>query len=201
MSQRDQFAKRQEAFEAWLAARGAEVLAPTNEWEMLRFRTDRGVSIIYRKANGTLTMTGEAKPAYDGFRSPNGANGGWRGAERSARRSKSSPTCRALRQRDGDACFYCHREVAPEDESVEHLVALTHGGPDHIANMVLAHARPCNAEAGHLSVMEKIRLREKAAALIFYSTPPGFDLQPASAVQFAWDSPPADETTPPWEIT
>lgn len=162
--QRDIFARRQEAFEAWLAARGAEVLAPTNEWEMLRFRTGRGVSIVYRKGNGALTWTGEAKVAYDGFLKPQGDNGSWRGADRSTRRSKSSPTCKALRERDGDACFYCHQPVAVEDESIEHLVALTHGGPDHIANMVLAHRTPCNAEAGHLSVMEKIRLRERNAA-------------------------------------
>jgi 5-methylcytosine-specific restriction endonuclease McrA len=160
VNQRDRFAKRQEAFEGWLLARGAEVLAPTNEWEMLRFRTGRGVSIVYRKGNGSLTFTGEAAVAYDGYRNANGKNASWRGTERTTRRTKSTPTCLALRQRDGDACFFCHREVSIDDESVEHLVAVTHGGPDHIANMALAH-RTCNDAAGHLSLMDKIRMREE----------------------------------------
>lgn len=146
-------------FQAWLVARGAEVLSTTNEWEVLRFRTNEGVSIIYKKKHGTLTFTGESSKVWNAYRS----NGAWRAAPATKRKLKSSPTCVALRKRDGDACFYCHQPVEVVDESIEHLVSITHGGPDHLANMVLAHRAPCNANAGHLSVMEKIRLREENA--------------------------------------
>lgn len=147
---------RKEAFEKWLVERGAELLTPTNEWELLRFRTEKGTSIVYTNKHGVLTWTNQAAEAFlahVGCKS-------WRAVRASQRRLKSSPVCQALRKRDGDACFYCHLTVAVEEESAEHLVSITHGGPDHIANMALAH-RICNSEAGHLSLMEKIRMREE----------------------------------------
>jgi len=200
LNPRDRFLKRQETFEKWLVERGAEVLAPTNEWEVLRFRTGRGVSIVYRKANGTLTFTGESKAAYDGYGNPNGPNSGWRGTERTGRKAKSSPTCATLRQRDGDTCFYCHQVVAVEDESVEHLVALTAGGPDHLANMALA-CRPCNLEAGHLSLMDKLRLREKymVRGLLLPASGPKTEITAyaAPAPVVVTDA----VTEPPWETT
>lgn len=150
--------RRLPAFRGWLFARGAEVLTPTNEWEMLRFRTNNGTSIIYKKKHGALTFTGEAELVWRAYRE----NAAWRAAPATTRKAKSHPVCKALRVRDGNNCFYCHQPVEVKDESIEHLVAITHGGPDHLANMVLAHRAPCNAEAGHLSVMEKIRKREAA---------------------------------------
>lgn len=168
------FKRKLEAFSAWLTSRGAELLTPTNEWEVLRFRTDKATSIVYSKKSGDLTFVGESSEAYRCFLGGHA----WRAFPKTVRTKKSTPTCAALRKRDGDACFYCHLPVAVEDESIEHLVAATHGGPDHIANMVLAHARPCNAEAGHLSVMEKIRLRERGALRTEIKTP----------------------DTPPWEL-
>lgn len=160
------FAKHVAAFSAWLTARGAQVLAVTNEWEVCRFVTSRGTSIIYKKKNDVMTFVNESHEAYTAFLS----NASWRAMPPSKRKAKSSPICKTLRERDGDNCFYCRKPVEVEDESIEHLVPITHGGPDHIANMVLAHRAPCNAQAGHLSVMEKIRLREENAKPI--STPP-----------------------------
>lgn len=152
---------RIDKFHAWLKARGAEVLIPTNEWEVLRFRTNSGTSIIYRNKSDRLTFTGDAEFVLHAFMN----NGTWRAIPATKRKLKSTPVCRALRERDGDDCFYCRKPVEVEDESIEHLVAITHGGPDHIANMVLAHRAPCNAEAGHLSVMEKILRREATLAI------------------------------------
>jgi hypothetical protein len=149
------FLDRKEKFEAWLTEAGAEVLTCTNEWELCRFRCGSGTSIVYTNKRHELTYVGQASTAFAGFL---GAKR-WRAAPRTNRTTKSNPTCATLRQRDGDNCFYCHLPVAVEDESVEHLVALTHGGPDHIANMALAH-KLCNREAGHLALMEKIRFRE-----------------------------------------
>ncbi len=148
---------RAPVFHAWLSARGAQVLEPTSVWEVCRFKTNVGTSIIYKNKTGRLRFTGEALIAWTAFTS----GGSWRAAPATKRKLKSAPMCRSLRERDGDMCFYCQKIVEIEDESIEHLVAITHGGPDHIANMVLAHRAPCNAEAGHLSVMDKILRREK----------------------------------------
>jgi 5-methylcytosine-specific restriction endonuclease McrA len=161
---RKQFEERRERFEAWITARGAEILTPTNEWELCRFRTEQATVIAYTNKHGKLSWH-PTNEAYIAFL----RNASWRAGDATKRRSKSSPTCQALRQRDGDACFFCHLPVAIEDESPEHLVALTHGGPDHIANMALAH-RDCNREAGHLPLMEKIHLRESKAVQLAVST-------------------------------
>lgn len=177
---RKNFEPRREAFEAWLTSRGAEVLTPTNEWELRRFICGSGTSIVYTNKHGELKWTGQAGTAYASFL----GGKSWRAMPRTRRTSKSSPTCQALRQRDGDACFYCHLPVGFDDESPEHLVSLTHGGPDHIANMALAH-RICNSEAGHLSLMEKIAFRETCAQRL---------ATPGTIANLA-----QPETSPPWE--
>jgi hypothetical protein len=193
------FLARKEAFEAWLTAVGAEVLSPTNEWELCRFRCGSGTSVVYTNKRHELKFTGQSGTAFQSFL---GAKR-WRAAPRTERRSKPNPTCKTLRERDGDACFYCHLPVAVEDESVEHLVSLTHNGPDHIANMALAH-RDCNREAGHLALMEKIRFRETCwRRLHTPGTVANLALVEDETIDDLFDRsswPPADETTPlPWE--
>ena len=155
------FKKKQKAFTDFLTARGAQVLEPTNEWEVCRFLTGRGTSIIYKKKEGTLTFVGDAHDAYSCF-----TNSGmsWRAQPATKRENKSPVRMQALRTRDGNDCFFCHLPLSIEDESEEHLVAITHGGPDHLANLVLAH-KLCNAQASHLSVMEKIHMRESHARI------------------------------------
>jgi hypothetical protein len=192
---RKQYEARRAKFEAWLVERGAELLTPTNEWELLRFRTEKGVGIIYTNKHGQLTWQGPAAEAY--LASVN--NAPWRAVPKEQRRARSSPTCLALRKRDGDACFYCHLPVAVEDESVEHLVPLTAGGADHIANMALAH-RVCNREAGHLSLMEKIRFRETCQERLHTpgTLPALIFADGLRAAGYAAEAQP-DETLPPWD--
>ena len=143
-------------FSDFLVARGAEVFPPSNEWEVVRFKTSKGLSIIYTKKNGELTFTGEALTAWKAFKT----NLSWR-ALPATKRKQSPPEIQALRKRDGDGCFFCLHFVAQEDESEEHLLALTNGGKDHLANKVLAH-KECNRLAGHLTLAEKIKIHVKA---------------------------------------
>jgi hypothetical protein len=147
------------AFTKWLGAKGAQVLQPTSVWEVCRYKSNSGTSIVYTNKTGRLRFTGDSLVAWTAY--VTGA--GWRAIPATKRKLKSSPTCQALRVRDGDDCFFCRTPVEVEDESVEHLVAITHGGPDHLSNMALSH-RVCNNLAGHLSVMEKIILREERSA-------------------------------------
>ena len=155
---------RREKFEAFLVARGAQLLTPTSEWEVIRFKTTWGTSVVYRDKRGQLTFTGQSSAAHKAFET----NGPWRAMEATQRvrgHAKIVPMVRALLKRDGSGCFFCHLEMPDEDRSLEHLVAVTHGGPNHISNFVLAHRR-CNAKVGHLSVMEKVRIREANAAAL-----------------------------------
>jgi hypothetical protein len=145
--------RRREQIESFLRARGAECQVPTNQWEILRFRAGVDTGIVYKKADGSTTLVGPAKEAITAF---------FKGMPWSAgvavKRRRAPPRVRTVLDRDGDRCFLCGRPL-DDDITEEHLVPVTAGGPDHISNVVLAH-RLCNERMGHLSVMEKIRMRE-----------------------------------------
>lgn len=141
---------------AFVAARGAEILEPTNEWELLRFSTEQGVGIVYRNAKGNVSYTGEAMPAFKAM----AAGLPWRAGPRTGR-GKPSVKVRSVRKRDGDLCFFCQGVVSDEEASVEHLVPAAHHGPNHISNLFLAHVR-CNQRANHLSAPEKVAIHVEA---------------------------------------
>jgi hypothetical protein len=145
-----------EKFSAWLDANGAEVLQPTSEWEVLRFLTNKGTSIIYVNKRGKLTLKGESYTAWESFKTSKP----WRAIPATTRK-RSTPHVNAIRHRDGNLCFFCQELVEQKDESVEHVVSVTHGGPNHLANFVLAHKK-CNQEAGHMSAMEKVAIHVQA---------------------------------------
>lgn len=149
-----------EKFLAFISQNGGEVLIPTNEFEVLRFRSGSVTSIIYKKVTGALTFTGDALSAYTAFKEGKS----WRATPKPKRAKRSSPRMQAIRKRDGDECFYCLLGVSIDDESEEHLVPVTHGGPSHISNLFLAH-KLCNQRAGNLSAPEKIRMHVEAHLL------------------------------------
>jgi len=153
-----------ERFSAWVSARGGEVLVPTNEWELVRFRGNGETSIIYTSKTGSRTFTGMAAATWEAFQKGDTT---FRLAGRSARPSQSSRRrtrsviVATILKRDGDVCFYCGEPFGDgRPRTKEHLVGRTHGGPDHISNLFLS-CEPCNVEAGHLSAPEKIRLRDR----------------------------------------
>lgn len=158
-----------QGFSEWVSDQGGEVLAPTNEWEVIRYRakwrgTDtHAVHIIYRKANGILTYTGGSEGHYRAF---------MRGApmEKLPRAevpvqkvAKARPKRAKIRakvlERDGPVCWFCGTFLNG-DATLEHLVARANGGPNSLDNYALAHAT-CNLEAGNKPLVEKIALRQK----------------------------------------
>ena len=145
--------KRLPAVKDWLRAAGAEVLEPTNEWEVLRFRAGGVTHVVYRNARGFMNMAQATRHIVDCF-----LGGQPWSAGVAVERRRYSTDERALLKRDGDCCFLCWGKLR-DDVTVEHLVAVTHGGPNHIANKALAH-KGCNARMGNLSAMEKVRMRE-----------------------------------------
>lgn len=148
--------KRVEEFRAWLLARGALLLEP-GEFEIARFKTGNTTCSVYttgRKAKLQFNCPAAASAwaAFDqGMR--------WRAPVVTPYERANKTLRQRVRERDGGLCFFCRLPVAPgPNESLEHLVARSARGPQHIDNMYLAHAKPCNIEAGHLSAPEKVQL-------------------------------------------
>ncbi|WP_419902084.1 HNH endonuclease [Kiloniella sp.] len=143
-----------EQFATWLRAAGAEILEPTSEWEVLRFRGSTGVGIVYTNKHGSRSVTGVSKEAFDAY--CNGEK--WDGKCPAGERTKRGQHYDTLVKRDGEKCVYCG--TTSEYLTLEHVVSLNCGGPNHINNLALA-CRSCNQEAGHLSAVEKFRIGEK----------------------------------------
>ena len=154
----DQFAKKRAAFKKWLVARGSSIEKPTNPYEVLRFTTPEGVGVIYRNGYGVITswMNG-AKEAWSAY-----AKGTtWRVGKtiRTPHGRKAERIVAALKERDGDGCFFCGKPMENGALTKEHLLSRTHGGSNHMHNLALAHKK-CNEAADHMSVVEKVALRE-----------------------------------------
>lgn len=149
--------KQVDAFKAWLVARGAQVLTPTNEYEVVRFKAGNTTCVVYQ--NGKKTKASFNCAAAAGALTAFMDNLQWRASPVTPHQRAGRPLQQAIRERDGGLCFFCGTPVEPGiNSSMEHLVARTHQGPHHISNMFLAHMVPCNRDAGHLSAPEKVAL-------------------------------------------
>jgi hypothetical protein len=140
----------------WLKGMGAEVLVPTNEWEVLRWRAFGVTHVIYRKQNGSLTFGGDSLKAINAYLHGHAYKGGEKTKPLRVLAKDRLVHIRTVRARDGDRCFWCGLYVTPADATVDHLVPLANKGPNHIGNYVLMH-RQCNNDCGHLSAAEKIK--------------------------------------------
>lgn len=148
--------KRMPKIKAWLSAAGAEVLEPTNEWELLRFRADGQTCVVYVNRLDRLTMDGLTTRVMTAY-----FNGLPWHAHVKVKGKRTSVDEKTIRRRDGDECFFCCEPVALGEGSIEHLVAVSHKGPNHISNKFLAH-RDCNAKAGNQPAPVKIAIHVKA---------------------------------------
>lgn len=138
-----------EKFKNWLGNHGAVVLDPTNEWEVVRFRTVGGVSVVYTNKRGDLTFTGESSAAYTAFT----ANKPWKAINRKRQSLKARKA--RIATRDGKGCFSCLARLSLEELTIEHLLSFAHGGTDNINNLAL-FCQPCNTAVGNMSVSKKI---------------------------------------------
>lgn len=139
----------------WLLANGSAVYAPSNPYEVARFLAADGlVAIVYINGAGRVTswMNG-ADVAATAFLDGRP----WRAVARTRRDAKTVQDYRALVRRDGTGCMYCAQPLTLEAATIEHVVPITAGGTNHLANKALACAAH-NAQAGHLSAREKLEL-------------------------------------------
>ncbi len=68
----------------------------------------------------------------------------------------TTPLQRLLFAQGGD-CFFCSKKLSKAEASVEHLVALTHGGKDNDENCV-ACCKALNNLFGRMSLKEKLNI-------------------------------------------
>ena len=144
-----------EKFENWLINNGAEIVPPTNQYEVLRFRCAHGTGVIYTGKRGYSVNGPIAEDAWRAYKSGKK----WRAKNKPTMRKKPKGRKADLIRRDGLNCFFCGLEFSPHLLTIEHVVSLNVGGPDRVENMVLA-CEPCNFEAGTKNVMQKVKLRE-----------------------------------------
>lgn len=62
-------------------------------------------------------------------------------------------------KRDDGMCFYCAKTLTLDEATMEHLLAVVHGGSNKNENLVIA-CSGCNGDAGAKSVIAKVKLRE-----------------------------------------
>lgn len=146
-------------FSAWLTAQGCEIQPATNEFEVIRFRCQKGTGVVYNGKKGYTISSPMVYEAYECF--VYGRQ--WAGKGKPSKRTGGSKRTRQLIDRDGNRCFYCDKEMTVAEMTKEHLLSVNHGGADRLENMVLA-CQECNLKAGHLPVIDKVRLRDEMRA-------------------------------------
>lgn len=55
-------------FSQWLHKKGAEILKPTNDWEILRFRFETRLGIVYINAKERTAFVGEAVARWQEYK-------------------------------------------------------------------------------------------------------------------------------------
>lgn len=137
-----------EKFRKWLEQGGCDILPPTNEFEALKFR-GRIIGIVYKSGKTSNKYTARAikffkeNKKWDGF-PPNV------GRHKNYKKEKIQ-----ILDRDGNLCFFCNEKLG-DDITLEHLLALSRGGRNDLANMVLMHEK-CNNELSNLPLIDKIK--------------------------------------------
>lgn len=149
-----------ERFAEFLTVAGADLLPPTNEYELARFKTVNGVCVAYRNKKGAVSFSNDhARAAWEAFV----ADKKWLASAMHKRAPRQNVEAK-LRKRDGDRCYFCDLPFTVETPpTLEHLLSIAHGGNNHLANLALAHG-DCNMRAANLSVVEKAKLRDEMRA-------------------------------------
>lgn len=144
-------------FKKFLVNCGGQLLHETNEYEVIRVQTDRGVEVLYKKASGQLTWPKELVKAYMAYKS--GGKVQWRASKkRKVNRKRGPVLLQTLFKRDGKKCWFCVKPLTAENATIEHLLNVSNGGNNHINNLTLA-CSPCNQKARNMCITEKVVLK------------------------------------------
>lgn len=151
-------------FKEWLVDHGATILDTTNQYEVLRYQLNDKTGVAYMSESTrpnvskpnihclthwlTMMNSGEIEEIKKTKRDHMNGN-------------KRKNVINKLKNRDGYNCWFCGTDFSHDNKpTIEHMVAVANGGPNHTSNYVLA-CKICNDRAGTLSVSEKVALRDK----------------------------------------
>ena len=135
-------------FKKWLTSQGVEILPNTNEHESVRFK-GRETGVLYKSGKTSNVYALKALVCFT-------TNTSWDGKPINVGRNKNYHKEKIkLLKRDGDLCFYCYRPLN-SDITIEHLIALSSGGKNTLANMVLAHEK-CNNSVKNQPISNKVK--------------------------------------------
>lgn len=138
-----------EKFTKWLSQMGVEILPPTSQYEAVRFK-GREVGVLYKSGKVSGNYVTEAIRCFKQKKK-------WDGKPVNVGRKNSYVKQKAkLIVRDGKDCFLCGKPLE-NDITLEHLIALSSGGSNRLANMVLMHEK-CNHEVDNKPITEKVKL-------------------------------------------
>jgi hypothetical protein len=143
-----------EQFAKWLVSCGAEVVAPTSDWEIIRVIAKGETAVAYRNKRGDQSWPGMLADAWAARKS------GFQpqlGNPQKALRGNKKARLYELADRDGWGCWYCSRELDELTATIEEICPRQIGGPIHIGNQCLA-CPECNQKAANKSVVEKVRM-------------------------------------------
>lgn len=143
---------RVDKFKLFLVASGATLLEPTNPYEVVRFRTKNGVSVVYEGKRG-YSFTGESAEAFEMMEKKNA----WTIIPNGLKEKKRA--LKSLIERDGVGCFFCTTDTTDENISIEHLLSTSNGGNNNMANLVIA-CKGCNSAVGDMPIIEKMNYRD-----------------------------------------
>ncbi|MGI3128597.1 HNH endonuclease [Nitratireductor sp. PBL-C9] len=157
------------AFAEWIEAQGGSVFAPTNEWEVIRYRlSEWGIAVVHRNKKGNLTIPGKVRADYCRFLDQTGA-GGEQAIQKMRRQNgaalRNSIIDRLERETGYACCCYCGQFVTRESSTLEHFVPISKGGPNHEFNLGIA-CEPCNLAVGSKPVVEKLVIRDQIRAAV-----------------------------------
>ncbi|MGE5510294.1 MAG: HNH endonuclease [Bacteroidota bacterium] len=141
------------AFAQYLVRWGVRIQPLQHADELIRYRLGEVEHVVALGPGETLRISEESSQHLVNFynrRPP---------FERERHLPQRETLVAALLERDGSDCCLCGEPLG-EDVTIEHWLAQSHGGPDALANLGLAHAI-CNTIAGAMSVAEKVRLRDQ----------------------------------------
>lgn len=164
---------REKEFLEWVVHRGAVLLPVAREADLFAYQLDDRPCGIREREDGRIKWVGKAFGHYLQFLTEIGLNTPVAPEDREDHGEtygtlKRSEVVRKLKNRDGCNCFFCGNVIPRGRETIEHILPKTvskkHEGGlkivNDLRNLALAHEE-CNSKAGSLSIVEKIRLRDK----------------------------------------
>jgi hypothetical protein len=153
-----------EKLKKYIVDNGGEILKSGNIYEFCRFKVDGVTSVIYSNKSGFIGsgFQGQGKLIWEAWWAQKPFPSTAHKNKKKMTFKKKCHIINGLVEREGPFCFYCQQPLEEHQSTIEHLIPKSAGGLNHMSNYALACV-PCNQAAGSLSLMEKIKLREKNA--------------------------------------